>query len=322
MKTITDYLISERNHSNDQIQQYIDLLKLEGLKDKTIVLKKNNIKNQLENYDYLSYVLELEKGKDKRTDFGSDLFNLDIDYNQFFKINKINQIIFENCLFSNYINKKVDQKNNTLTIINLVKDLNNYIFDMKSLNEIIYRNKSIPDITFLLKYFSLNHPKMSEDIYEYLCILEQFFNNLNYIFKAFVKYLNEKMTIIFKDIKERKEFYCLLCIIKVLIIFNKEENKNDKSLKKVYTYDNNKEKPKIELPNSELLQKDIKDYFLKEKNENDEEICSIFNYYYESEEEKNMFGEWKDGTEKEIDFEKLKFKIKYKNENPWNIIYT
>ena len=35
-----------------------------------------------------------------------------------------------------------------------------------------------------------------------------------------------------------------------------------------------------------------------------------------------MFGEWKDGTEKEIDFEKLKFKIKYKNENPWNIIYT
>ena len=193
---------------------------------------------------------------------------------------------------------------------------------MKSLNEIIYRNKSIPDITFLLKYFSLNHPKMSEDIYEYLCILEQFFNDLNYIFKAFIKYLNEKITIIFKDIKERKEFYCLLCIIKVLIKYNKEENKNDKSLKKEYTYDNNKEKPKIELPNSELLQKDIKDYFLKEKNENDEEICSIFNYYYESEEEKNMFGEWKDGTEKKIDFEKLKFKIKYKNENPWNIIYT
>ena len=63
--------------------------KLDGLKKKTIILKKNNIKNRLENYDNISYYLEkekkLEKGKDKRSDFGGDLFNLDEDYFQFLK---------------------------------------------------------------------------------------------------------------------------------------------------------------------------------------------------------------------------------------------
>ena len=44
MKTITDYLISERNHSNDQIQQYVDLLNLEGLKDVNVQLSDAIIK--------------------------------------------------------------------------------------------------------------------------------------------------------------------------------------------------------------------------------------------------------------------------------------
>ena len=44
MKTITDYLISERNHSNDQIQQYVDLLNLEGLKDVSVQLSDAIIK--------------------------------------------------------------------------------------------------------------------------------------------------------------------------------------------------------------------------------------------------------------------------------------
>ena len=63
-------------------------------------------------------------------------------------------------------------------------------------------------------------------------------------------------------------------------------------------------------------------------NENNEEICSIFNYYYTSEEEKDIFGDF--GEEKDkIIFGKNTFHIKYENfwnfiygENLWNFIYN
>ena len=325
-------------------QSYIeDTFKLENLKNKKITLKKNNIKNRLENYDYLSYHLQLEKGRDQRSDFGSDIFNLDDDYKSFFNINEIDNIQLENCLFSNYINTKIKLEKNTETIINLLRNSGkNYIFDMKTLNEIIYKNKSLEDITSLLRYFSLNNIEendISSDIFDYFINLQKFFENLCYIFTHFKdeKYL-KNATFKFNNIKERKEFYCLLCIYRVVqpieikvkdvkdAIKEKEKAKEKESLEKIeeikiinfkenYTY----------LPKIKLLLKDIEPYFLKEKNENDQTICSIFNYYYESEEEKKYFGDF--GDNKVVEFElldksKFTFKVMYQDKSKWDdIIY-
>lgn len=44
MKDIKDFLITERNHSDEQIQQYVDLLNLEGLKDVSVQLSDAIIK--------------------------------------------------------------------------------------------------------------------------------------------------------------------------------------------------------------------------------------------------------------------------------------
>ena len=308
---------------NELISKAFPLHGLKSLKDKKIKLKKNNIKNTYENYEnFISKVKKEEnkdqnKNKDQKPDFGNDLFNIDIDYKKFFKLNNIFTIIFENCLFSYFSNPRIKEKDIEETIINLMSFENRtYIIDMKTLNEIIYKNKSMSDTSSLLQLinsknnnYQMRDNDYTQDVKEYLLKLAKFSSKFVDIFKCFK---NNKITIYFNNLKERKEFYCLLCIYRVL--------KNDKNYDK-FTL-NKEPKNEIKIPNSKELRKAIEDYFLKEKNENNEEICSIFNYYYTSEEEKNLFGDY--GKEKEkINFEGNEFEIKYEYniEDHWNFIY-
>ena len=81
-----------------------------------------------------------KEGKDQKTDFGSDLFNIDYDYKAFFQKNEITDIIFENCLFSNCSHSKLENKK---TIKNLMENEKErkYMIDINSFNEIIFKNK-------------------------------------------------------------------------------------------------------------------------------------------------------------------------------------
>ena len=285
---------------------------LNNLKNKKILLKKNNIKNILENYEYFySIVPKFERGRSSKKEFGKDIFNIDIDYKLFFQVNCINDIEFNNCLFTSYSNSKVEPKLVTETIANLIRQTKkNYAFDMKSLNEILFKNKSAEDLTFLFKYFSLNDgQQISSDIIEYLNNLLKVLDNLKYIFDRLRNYANET-TIVFKNIKEKKEFFCILCILEIIINPNNYTN--------IAFYYHNQQR-KYKLPLKEVLKKKLGPYFLKKKDENNKEVCStVINYYYTSKEEEEIFGDYK--SKKKIKFGPFTFIIEYQFDDQWEII--
>ena len=259
----------------------------------------------------------------KKTDFGSDLFDLNEDFRQFLKVNKINNVTFENCLFESTKNlkyyKKKGKESIKETIINLIEGKKfNMKLDMKTLKEVIYKNKSIGDITYILKYMTLDSQKeYNQDTKDFLKIIEDFCKNLENFFYILEK---EKITIILNDIKDRKEFFCLLNLLKAI-----KEDCQDKRIFKFTDKAGIKEE-KYTIPNFSGL---FGPYFLKEKNEEeDKEFSSVFNYYYTSEEENKLFG--KLGEEKSvIEFKTKKDEInsfyiesKYKNKKFWDIVYS
>ena len=322
-KVIEEKIIRTYFSFNDSLEREKTLrscFSLKELKDKNIILRKNNIQNKYYNYDYSS-----ENIKGQKTDFGSDLFNLDQDYSLFFKLNNLQNITFENCLFE--ITKNDEKTKNNETIINLMNEMNgekiNLKLDIKTLKEIIFKNKSLSGINDILKYMTLKTDKiLNFQLKYYLKTIEDFCANLQTILEMLGKY---KVTIIIKDIKERKEFFCILLIFRKI-----KEDANDSRIF-LFTKNgtNSKEEPeksKFNIPNFE---NSIEPYFLKEKNEINEDICSIFNYYYTSKEENELFGEL--GKEKDkIEFKtnegKMNFtfniEFKYKNENYWDFIYN
>ena len=292
------------------------------LKGKNIILKKNNIKSFYENYECLSGSKSLDK-EIKKTDFGSDLFDLNEDFRQFLKVNKINNVTFENCLFESTKNlkyyKKKGKESIKETIINLVEGKKfNMKLDMKTLKEVIYKNKSIGDITYILKYMTLDSQKeYNQDTKDFLKIIEDFCRSLENFFYVLEK---EKITIILNDIKDRKEFFCLLNLLKAI-----KEDCHDKRIFK-FTDKGGIKEEKYTIPNFSGL---FGPYFLKEKNEEeDKEFSSVFNYYYTSEEENKLFG--KLGEEKSvIEFKTTKNEInsfyiesRYKNKKFWDIVYS
>ena len=283
-----------------------------------IIIRKNYIKNKLENYDVLTQYFVNEKGKELKIDFGSDIFNLDIDYKQFFILNEIETIIFENCLFTNYTNPKLENSNIIKeTLFNLCEEskVKCYKIDIKTLNEIIFKNKGIEDLTYLFRFLSLEieNKDLSTEITDYLNNVKSFFENLKKTFK----YLGENMkeiTIVINNVKERKEFYCLMKVFEFI-----EDGKSYKTYTYKYHGNNNNS---IILPNKEELKKRIQDYFLKEYNEDEKEILSVYNYYYnKNDDEKEKFGEI--GVEKNIKnckFGSFTFNIEFKYEDPWKFI--
>ena len=287
--------------------------KLNGINDKKIIIKKNNIKNKIENFEFFYYfAIRFERANYLKCDFGKDIFNLDVDFRAFFLLNKLDNITLENCLFSNYSNSKLNPEQISETIINLIRDTNkNYKLDIKSLNEVIYKNKSAEDITFILKYLMLEeNQQINAEIIDYIRYLGFFFNNLKYLFERFNKYI-KNLTIIFNNIKERKQFYCLLCVLRII---SDETNNINMTF---YYHD----KPMgFKLPNQERIKEKIGNYFIKKKNENDKDVISTtFNNYYTSDEEMKLFGSFENRKE-EIRFERYKFKIEYKFRDQWDFI--
>ena len=304
---------------------------LNGLKDKNIILKKNYIKSKYTNLEYLCEKKLLDKDGVNKTDYGSDLFNLEEDFNNFFNFNGINNITFYDCLFESTkgikIYKKEDknEKEEKIqlkeTIINLMEGAKfNVKLDMKTLKEIIYKNQSI-DITDILKYITLKTSKVQpSEINDFLKKMEDFCKNLKIIFQIFEKQKKQKITIILNNIKERKEFFYLLNIIKEI----KENEMKENSQKKEFKIKSKDQIKTFIIP--DFKNNLLESYFLKEKNESNEEISSIFNYYYTSEEENALFGELGKEKVEEISFEifsvsytfyiECKYKKKY-----WNIIY-
>ena len=175
----------------------------------------------MENYEYFYYNLlnkknkDLERGKNLKSDFGKDVFDIDEDYKYFFNYNEIENIILEECLFTNYKNSQNKElKDKEETIINFI-DLNrNYIFDMQSLNEIFFRNKSSENITIIAKYLSIkNFKEISIETFDYLKYLTKI---LQYIRYNFNKLKKMKISIVFYNIKEKKEFFCLLSVFNII----------------------------------------------------------------------------------------------------------
>ena len=106
-----------------------------------------------------------------------------------------------------------------------------YMIDINSFNEIIYKNKSMVDITSLLQFINSNNYNKKlqikdndfiKEVKEQLVQLHNFFSNLKDIFSFFE---DKNIIIKFKNIKERKEFYCLLCILRAIKNNNNEVNK-------------------------------------------------------------------------------------------------
>ena len=293
-----DFIDIEYFKSIYEVNKFIkkeDLFNISGLEDKTIRIIKNNINNSL---DIDSYKFENI----------FNIFNFDIYYLTFFNQNHIRSIIFEDNFINNYLLKK-NAKNKSRkiktdnlseeTLINLMNSgMIKYKIDFKSLSYSIL-SKDFCCFSFYLKEYIIfnNIPDDAElpsDIKNRKNNLKIVLQRIENIFNDCFLDINNKITFIINNIKERKEFYILLCIYQWI----KEKN------------------------NIKIIKEKIYKHFLKGINEKNEEIINKMNYYYLSEEEIEIFGE--PGKEKkEIEFEKFEFEIEYSdnNENFFDILF-
>ena len=298
--------------SVDKRREFI--VKIKGLENKGIIIKNNHIKNKLDNFYYMSLLSKKELFRIQKSDYGNELFDIDKDYKTFFEVNNINTIILKNSMLTNFNNSKIKDEKNNLTIINLMQDSNkNYKIDIKTLNEILYKNINIDDFTHLFYIYNdiieINDKKeLNSEEYSNLGLFKNFNDNLKSIFKEVPQFSNESLTIMFNNIKERKEFFCLLMYLREI---NKDGNTEEINFKY-------RERPiKFIFSDKEhIIKKKLDKYFLKEMNEEKKEKYSAFNYYYTSKEEIELFGE--PGSERDeakrktvINFDKYRFKVEY-----------
>ena len=317
----------------------------EYFKGKEIILKRNSIRNKLENYYILKDELKLDefkkedKNKNKKSDFGRDTAYLDEDYKSFFQKNKIKGIILENCLFINFKNlelkseeviKRLENKINP-TFKNFFDKNIKYKIDMKTLKELIFNLNGINDFAIIMKIYNIFEEKrkeleLSDNEIQYFSDYADFSTNLKQLFLL----INGKITIIINNIIELKELYCLIhlsfeCWKSKTYKYKEKETKVPKEIE-------------IKIPR-DLINKKIEKYFVKEYNEDNKFAYTIFNYYYESEEEKKFFGSLKADEKKffgglkdykadkkfKIDeiktFDDIKFEIEYNYDDPWKIIF-
>ena len=366
----------DKNDSNEYDRQKIIELKddnfinLDCLQNEKIILKRNNIRNKLENYYYVRKAnnnLDFEKEDKHKNDIsshGKEIAYLDEDYRAFFKINEIDEITIENCLFSNYEakyfkakdTKKNIEKENNDTIYNFIHDREmKYKIDMKTLKEIIFRNNSVDDFAYIMKFYTKKEDKdehndtentidegakksnddkknddnivkenkiMEENVINFIDVLCNLFNDLN-----------GKITIIINNIIELKEFYCLLCFLDEKSKIDDQEPKSikpkkSKNEKKWVKYKELTGEEKISKKNNILdcldkVYERIKNYFVLEKDykEGEKYICTIFNYYNTDSDEIKLLGE---GDCKRIFNKNFKYHIdiELKFDDRWEIIFN
>ena len=295
---------------------YYDNFNLKVFDDNSrITLNNLTIKKTTENYDNQNYLLtKINKANNtnitannqlKKINFGSDGFYIDRDYKNFFSINNIGTIELTNVVCSNYKDntlKNIEQE----TIISLLSDNNdeqnsikennykkthfpNYIMDVKTLNGILYKNFLYEDVGILFRFFmyKVDPPNIdytqvysiSSDVYDKKKSLNYYFLTFKKIFETIKKNI-KPFTVVINTIKELKEFYCTMCLLKVLM----KEWKKEK-----FFVDNRKDKIiEIEMPDKTAIEEEIKKYFLQEKNEEEKNVYAEMNYYYTSNGERDM----------------------------------
>ena len=315
---------------------YTKAFNLDCLKGSMITLKNLTIKKLTENFDNQNYLL-IKKNKSaksytdnydlRKIDFGSDGFFINRDYKNFFSENNIGTVELINVIFSNFKDNNSKEFEEE-AIINLISNneneeesieqnkykktyFPNYRIDVKTLNGILYRNFFFEDIGIMFKYFMyIIEPQnqngkrnmISNDSYEKKKALSEYFKKFNEIFDCFKNNI-KKLTIIINNVKELKEFYCTLCVLRVLI-------KDDWIMEKVCVQ-GSKKNFDILLPNKKCIEKEIGNYFIKDKNEEEVDCYSEMDYYYSSFEEKKMV------KDKEINIQGYQFYLDLKFEDEY-----
>ena len=299
-----DYIPCDFNiKSNEDRQKLIEKSVLKNLTNRTITIKRNNIKNSLENYYYISKITKINKDE-----FGNDTFDIDTDYKTFFYINKIKEIILKDNIFTNSFESKIreDERLKTafLNLINYYDEKNKKDFkiDIKTLNQAIYNNKFINFMELYYNYLyvlSINENIETNEQYEAINNMIYFIGHIKFVFEKMMKYV-ENITIIFDNLKERKEFYWLLCFWgEIKIDYNYYDKKYifKKSPKKFLFPDKNKK-----------LKEKFTKYIIKEANEEKKDKFCSLNYYYVGDEEKILFSQ---NANEEINYEGFKFNVEY-----------
>jgi hypothetical protein len=261
----------------------------------------------------------------KKLDFGQNLINIDKDFKLFFSINNINTVTLKGVTFTRVSNTGVLKKEEGQTIINLVSFseeekkiieenkyskpiIPNYIIDMKTLNGLLFKNYLFEDIGSLFRYLMLkieisednNVKDISTESYEKRYLLMDYFRNYYKMFNCFEENIKE-LVIIINNVRELKEFYCILSIYKVIM------DKKNWIKEKVIA---NKSQKEIELPNKNIIEREIGAYFLKDINEDEKEVYSEFNYYYSSQGEIKML----ENKKYEINGYKYYFECQFNNQ--------
>ena len=283
-----------------------NVFKLNSLEGARITVANEVIKKQTENYENLNYLLVKSNKHDKnsnlnneikKVDFGQNMINIDKDFKLFFSINNINTVTLKGITFTRASNTSVLKKEEGQTIINLMsfneeekKSLEenkyskpiipNYIIDVKTLNGLLFKNYLFEDIGSLFRYLMLkieisednNVKDISTESCEKKYLLMDYFRNYQRMFNCFEENIKELVFII-NNVRELKEFYCILSIYKVIL------DKKNWIKEKVIVNKNQKD---IELPNKKIIEREIGPYFLKDINEEEKEVYSEFNYYYSS----------------------------------------
>ena len=290
---------------------------LKGLENKTITIKRGNIKNRLENYYVIiSNMKKEEKSRIQKIDFGRDLFDIDIDYNTFFIKNKLNSIIFKETTFSNNMPLKIREDFITPTLINLLlslesDDIKEFKIDIKTLNDAIYKNIYGDAPCLIREYIAImKRSEVNNEQFEAFKLLMNFITNLKNIFEK-IKNFNGKITFVFDNLKEKKHFYCLLYFLREI---NLKINYQEKTL----TLSHNKKPFRFMVPDkNNKIKNNMRNYFIEEENEDKQKVFGAFNYYYSNKEEMELFGESE--INKEIIFYDYKFKIEYSCNSKKNV---
>ena len=182
------------------------------------------------------------------------------------------------------------------------KNKKDFKIDIKTLNQAIYNNKFINFMELYYNYLyvlSINENIETNEQYEAINNMIYFIGHIKFVFEKMMKYV-ENITIIFDNLKERKEFYWLLCFWgEIKIDYNYYDKKYifKKSPKKFLFPDKNKK-----------LKEKFTKYIIKEANEEKKDKFCSLNYYYVSEEEKNLFSQ---NANEEINYEGFKFNVEY-----------
>ena len=298
-RQLPEHLFFVSKEKRDEI--YSNAFNLEFLRGSKITLKNMKIRKLTENFENLNYLKIINKieTKGNKIEFGSDGFFIDIDYKFFFSYNQIEEVELINVSFSNYKDntpklKAIEKE----AIIYLITEsefekefLNgytiqypNYTIDMKTLNNILYKNFLFEDVGVMIKYFLYKiDDQFAEriaipDTIDKKIILRNYFENFKSIFEAFHKNIKE-LTIVINNIREMKELYITFCILRILLdshSYIKETliNKTSHNKREV-----------ILTPKKTLFKETFGEYFIKEEIEKDKESFSEINLYYSCPEE-------------------------------------